>query len=64
MINPRLANWVVGIVTGVWVANFAIALIPGLDYKPDPAIHGVFMLIAGGALTLKRKSDNGDDGDS
>ena len=63
MINPKLANWVVGSVAVVWVVNFFAVLIPPLNYKPDPAIHGVFALVAGGALALKRNDKNGGNGD-
>jgi len=62
MIHPMLANWIVGVVTGVWLANFLAALVPSLNYKPDPAIHGVFMLVAGGALALKRNNKKNGDG--
>lgn len=52
MIDAKLRNWVIGIVTGVWALNFVAGLVPQLDYKPDPAINAVFMGIVGGVLAL------------
>lgn len=61
MISPRLANWILGAVTVVWVINFAATLVPPLDYKPDPMIHAAFTFIVGGALALKGNKDKEDD---
>lgn len=60
MISPKLRNWVVGIVTGVWALNFAAGLVPELHYKPDQAINAVFMAIVGGMVALGAKGKNKD----
>lgn len=62
MISPRMRNWVVGVVTFVWLSNFVAVLIPQLKYEPDPTIHAVFMAVVGGlvALGAKDKNSNGD----
>lgn len=61
MIDKRVANIIVVIVTLAWSANFGAPFF--LDtYKPDAAVHGVFMAIVGGTLALSRGS-KGDDRD-
>lgn len=58
MVN-KFGPWVIGLVSLVWTCNFfAPFLIKG--YNPDPAIHGIFMVIVGGLLGLQ--SRNKDDG--
>jgi hypothetical protein len=59
VIPKPLANAIIGIVTVVWSANFIAQFVPGLGYHPDPAIHGVFMAVVGGALALSRKDAKG-----
>ena len=63
MINPKLRNWIVGIVTAVWAINFMAGLIPALHYSPDQAINAVFMAIVGGMVALGARDKNGKDGD-
>jgi hypothetical protein len=55
MLLPRpLANAVIVLISLVWAANFFLQfLIAG--YEPDPAIHGVFGAIVGGAFALSRR---------
>lgn len=60
MINHRLAQWIIGAVTTVWVVNFAATLVPALDYKPDPMVHAAFTFIVGGSLALKGEKKNSD----
>ena len=58
MIDKRLANVVVAIVTLAWAVNFAAPFFVA-DYKPDPSVHAVFMAIIGGTLALSRgKNDD------
>lgn len=62
MIDPKLKNWIISIVTAVWALNFVVGLVPQLDYKPDQAINAIFMAIVGGlfALQARKPPDNGD----
>lgn len=55
MISPQMRNWIAGCVTVVWAVNFVATLIPQLSYKPDPALHAVFMGIVGGAFALSHE---------
>lgn len=52
VIDPRLANVVIVIVTAVWVTSFAVSLF-STNYHLDPQINGIFMAIVGGAMALK-----------
>ena len=59
MISPRLADFVIVVVTIVWVASFIVSIFSGA-YKPDPQINVIFMGIVGGAFAIKaRKSKEG-----
>ncbi len=60
MVN-RLGPWIIGLVSLVWAINFgAPFLIKG--YNPDPAIHGIFMVIVGGLLGLQSRSNGNGSG--
>lgn len=62
MIDPKLKNWIISIVTAVWALNFVVGLVPQLNYKPDQAINAIFMAIVGGLFAISaRRPDNGDD---
>ena len=50
MIDRRLFNAVIAVVTGMWVLNLAVAWFVSW-YQPSPAINGIFTLIVGGAMT-------------
>jgi hypothetical protein len=63
VISPKLRNWVVGIVTGVWALNFTAGLIPELHYKPDQAINAIFMALVGGLVALGAKDKHNKDGE-
>ena len=58
LLNKRLADVIVVVVTIVWFINFLAPLFPGIEYKSDPTIHAVFMAVVGGTLALRR---NGSD---
>lgn len=58
LLNKRLADAIVVVVTIVWFINFLAPLFPGIEYKSDPTIHAVFMAVVGGTLALRR---NGSD---
>lgn len=60
MIDPKLKNWIISIVTAVWALNFLVGLVPQVDYKPDQAINAIFMAIVGGLFALSAKSDKKD----
>lgn len=65
MIDKRLANIIVAVVTLTWAANFVVQFI-AKEYQPDPAFHAVFMAVVGGALALSRGNNNtkgGGDGE-
>lgn len=34
-------------VTGVWIVSFLASLIPVLEYKPDPGVHAIMLIVAG-----------------
>lgn len=53
-ISDWLSNWIIGVVTVVWVANFCLPLLVPA-YHSDTAINGVFMSIVGGALVVKSR---------
>lgn len=36
------------IITGVWAFSFIASVIPWFGYKPDPGIHGMMLIVAGG----------------
>lgn len=55
MIDPKLKNWIISIVTAVWALNFIVGLVPQLNYKPDQAINAIFMAIVGGLFALQAR---------
>lgn len=61
MIDSRLRNGIIILVSTVWAANFGAGfLVEG--YEPDQAINAVFMAIVGGLFALERRDkSNGDD---
>jgi hypothetical protein len=60
LITPSLANFVIIIVTIVWVTSFVVSL-ASASYHPDPQINVIFMAIVGGAMALKAKRGTGSD---
>lgn len=64
MIDSRLRNWIIIVVTAVWATNFVAGIIPQFEYQPDQAINAIFMGIVGGlfAMSAKQGGDKGDDG--
>lgn len=63
MISPKLRDWIAIAVTIVWILNFVAGFVPFLHYKTDPALHGVFGLIVGGAFALSKDKKDKSDGD-
>lgn len=61
MLNERLANGVIVLVSLVWATNFAAGLLVD-DYKPDQAINAIFMAIVGGTFALKGRGSGGGPG--
>lgn len=62
MLPERLANWIIGIITGVWVANF-LAPFVFTNYETSETINAIFMAIVGGLFALKGRSRGGRGGD-
>lgn len=63
MIDPKLKNGIIVVVTGVWAVNFLAGLVVS-KYEPDQAINAIFMAIVGGLFALGARDDKGDDGGS
>ena len=60
MLNAKIANGIIVVVTAVWVVNFAARFLdPG--YKPDETINAIFMAIVGGTFALKAKKPPRDE---
>jgi uncharacterized membrane protein YccC len=60
VINERLANAVVAVGVAVWLANFVLNALP-INYDPPPEISGVFGLVVGLVITLRRHHSARDD---
>lgn len=58
MIPRSLATIIVALTTIVWLANFFAPFVIK-DFKPDPAINGIYLAIIGGALALSRGGKGG-----
>lgn len=65
MIDPKLKNGIIIVVTAVWAINF-IAGLAVKSYEPDQSINAIFMAIVGGLFALgARSNDKGNShGDS
>lgn len=63
MLNPRMANIVIGVVTGIWVTNFLAGVILE-SYEADQMINTIFMAIVGGALALRGRARPEDKDDA
>lgn len=62
MIDPKLKNWIISIVTAVWALNFLVGIVPWFNYKTDQAYNAIFMAIVGGLFALSAtKSDKKDE---
>lgn len=59
MLSDKGATTIIYVVTAIWAANMLVSMIPAADYQPDPALHGIFTLIVGGAFALKNKNSGG-----
>lgn len=57
MIDPKLKNVIISVVTAVWGINFVAGLIPQIEYEPDQAINAIFMGIVGGLFALGARND-------
>jgi len=58
MLPRPVATVIVALTTIVWLANF-FAPFFWIEYKPDPAINGIYLAIIGGALALSRSEGKG-----
>ncbi len=58
MIDPKLKNVIISVVTAVWALNFA-AGIALKSYEPDQAINAIFMGIVGGLFAIGARQDKG-----
>lgn len=57
MIDPKLKNAIIIVVTTVWAVNFVAGLaVP--KYEPDQAINAIFMGIVGGLFALGARDKN------
>lgn len=64
LLPERLANWIIGVVTGVWVANFLAPFVFD-TYKTSESINAIFMALVGTLFALKgRDSGKGGGGGS
>lgn len=61
MINPKLKNGIIIVVTTVWATNFIAGLLPGSTYEPDQAINAIFMGIVGGLFALGARGEDSKD---
>lgn len=59
MIDPKLKNGIIIVVTAVWAINFVAGLVIE-SYEPDQAINAIFMGIVGGLFALGAKAEHGD----
>lgn len=59
MISRPFATGIIILVTIVWAANFGLQFVPGLEYKSDPLVHGIFAMVAGVALGFRKDADGG-----
>lgn len=59
MSGSTVANFVVVVVTMVWVASFVLSVVSTV-YRPDPQIHLLFGSVVGAFMALgARKSGGG-----
>lgn len=56
MIDPRLKNGIIIVVTSVWAVNFLAGLLIK-SYEPDQAINAIFMAIVGGLFALGARGE-------
>lgn len=56
MINSKLKNAIIIVVTVVWAANFGTSLFVD-SYEPDQTINAIFMAIVGGLFALGARDE-------
>lgn len=64
MLNERVANVIIVMITLVWAVNFGARFFV-VDYQPSESINAIFMAIVGGVFALKGRTGGaggGDDG--
>ena len=59
MISDRTRTVVLAVVTIIWAMNFFAGLVVE-DYKPDQAINGIFMAVAGALFALGGRGGGGN----
>ena len=62
MIDPKLKNAFIIVVTAVWAVNFVAGLVVP-SYEPDQAINAIFMGIVGGLFALGARDNKEKGGD-
>lgn len=60
MLNERVANAIIIIVTLVWAVNFGARFVVP-EYESSESINAIFMAIVGGVFALKGRGDAGGD---
>lgn len=60
MIDTKLKNVIISVVTSVWAINFVAGLVVP-HYQPDQAINAIFMGIVGGLFALGARGPKDDD---
>lgn len=63
MIDPRLKNGIIIVVTTIWTTNFLAGLLVS-TYETDQTINVAFMTIVGGLFALGSRGGGGKDDDS
>jgi hypothetical protein len=56
MLNDRLANRIIVLVTIIWAVNFLVGALPQFGFRTNSQINFIFMTIVGGAFLSKRKN--------
>jgi hypothetical protein len=59
MLNDRIANVIIGVVTAIWAINFLARFVVA-DYEPSETINAIFMAIVGGVFALKGRNSGGN----
>lgn len=62
MIDPRLKNGIIIVVTTIWTTNFLAGLLVS-TYETDQTINVAFMTIVGGLFALGSRGGGGKDDD-
>lgn len=58
MLSDRGYSAIIYLVAAIWGVSMIVSVVPGSNYKPDPAIHGIFTTIVGGSFVLRAKAES------